>query len=181
MIFRKLGQTGFDLSAIGFGTWQLGGGRWCALDEEESITLLRASRELGVNLFDVAVVYGQYSDSKGYLQSRSQELLGKAFKEDHDTVFYCLKLGQFDEYSHRADYDPKQLVSQFKHSLRLLQTDYIDIALIHAPSLSEVKKGHALCVLETLRELGHIRAIGYSFENELEHVKVAMQLTAVKT
>lgn len=106
MKFRKLGHTGFDISTVGFGTWQLGGKRWTAPSENDGVALLRQARELGINLFDVAVVYGQYTDEKGYLQSRAQELLGKAFAKSRDGVIFCLKLGQFDEYTHRADFNP---------------------------------------------------------------------------
>lgn len=175
MRFRKLGHTGFDVSVVSFGTWQLGGKRWNGLSEDDSIKLLHQARDIGINLFDVAVVYGQYQDEQDYLQSQSQELLGKAFKNNRDKVFYCLKLGQFDEYSHRADFDPKRLVEQFKHSLRRLQTNYADICLIHAPSLAAVKDGKAISILQTLQALDLVKAVGYSFENEPEHVLEAVK------
>jgi len=174
MKYRKLGNTGFDVSEIGFGTWQIGGKRWKSLSREENIEMLRSARDLGVNIFDSAVVYGQYSDNNGYLQSESQELLGEAFKNRRDEVIYCVKLGQFDEYTHRSDYNPQRIVDQFNQSLKRLNTNYIDIALIHAPSLAEVKEGKAITILQTLRALGKVKAIGYSFEVEPEHVKEAI-------
>ena len=174
MKYRKLGNTGFDVSEIGFGTWQIGGKRWQGLSDSESIKLLQESRDLGVNLFDVSVVYGQYEDKQGNLQSRSQELLGKAFESKRDSVIYCLKLGQFDEYTHRHDFNPERIVDQFNQSLRRLNTDYIDIVLIHAPTLDKVKNGRAISILQTLRALGKIKAVGYSFENEPEHVREAI-------
>ena len=171
MKYRKLGDTGYDVSEIGFGTWQIGGKRWKSLSREENIAMLRSARDLGVNIFDSAVVYGQYSDDKGYLQSESQELLGEAFKERRDEVIYCVKLGQFDEYTHKSDYNPQRIVDQFNQSLRRLNTNYVDIALIHAPSLKKVKDGRAITILQTLRALGKAKAIGYSFEAEPEHVQ----------
>lgn len=172
--YRKLGNTGFDVSEISFGTWQIGGKRWHGPSDSESVKLLQESRELGVNLFDVAVVYGQYKDKQGNMQSRSQELLGEAFESTRDNVIYCLKLGQFDEYTHRHDFNPERIVDQFSQSLRRLKTDYIDIGLIHAPTLDKVKDGRAISILQTLRALGKIRAIGYSFENEPNHVNEAI-------
>lgn len=174
MKYRKLGNTGFDVSEIGFGSWQIGGKRWNSLSKKDNIDLLRKARELGINIFDSAVVYGQYTDDKGYLQSESQELLGEAFKNDRDKVIYCVKLGQFDEYTHRNDYNPARIIDQFNHSLRRLNTDYIDIALIHAPSLAKIKDEKSITILQTLRALDKVRAIGYSFENEQEHVKSAI-------
>jgi aryl-alcohol dehydrogenase-like predicted oxidoreductase len=175
MLYRKLGNTGYDISTIGFGTWQIGGGRWDIPSEKEIITLLQDANNVGINIFDVAVVYGQYKDSQGYLQSRSQEFLGKAFVHSRQQVIYCLKLGQFDEYSHRHNYNPKRIVEQFLQSLRRLQTDYVDIALIHAPSIQFVKDGKAITILQTLQALGHIKNIGYSFEAEPEHVSEAIK------
>lgn len=175
MQYRKLGNTGYDLSTIGFGTWQLGGERWQAISDKDSITLLQEANDLGVNIYDVAVVYGQYEDHQGYLQSKSQERLGNAFSDRRDKVIYCLKLGQFDEYTHRHDYQPKRIVEQFKHSLRRLKTDYMDICLIHAPSIQAVIDQRAISVLQTLQAEGHIRAIGYSFEAEPEHVAAAVK------
>ncbi|MES2134802.1 MAG: aldo/keto reductase [Patescibacteria group bacterium] len=174
MLYRKLGNTGFDVSLLGFGVWQIGGGRWHSNSEKENIEILQAAQKLGINIFDAAVVYGQYKDERGYLQSRAQELLGKAFKNKRSEVFYCLKLGQFDEYSHRSNFEPERIVDQFKQSLRRLQTDYVDILLIHAPSLEKVKNGKAIAVAKTLQALGLVKAIGYSFENEPEHVRAAL-------
>jgi aryl-alcohol dehydrogenase-like predicted oxidoreductase len=175
MKFRKLGNTGFDVSLLGFGTWQIGGARWNALSDRQSVRLLQAARDLGVNIFDASIVYGQYEGKDGRLHSRSQELLGKAFLKTRDRVHFCVKLGQFDEYSHRSNYDPQRMVEQFHHALRALRTDYIDICLVHAPSLHEVKEGKALVVLQTLQAAGLIRAVGYSFESEPEHVYAALE------
>lgn len=174
MLYRKLGNTGYDVSAIGFGTWQIGGYRWEDFGEQDSINLLTEANDLGVNIFDVAVIYGQYADDNHYLQSRSQERLGKAFEKRRDKVIYCLKLGQFDEYSHRHDYDPKRIIEQFNQSLRRLKTDYIDVCLIHAPSINKIKDEKAITILKTLQAQGYVKAIGYSFEAEPMHVQAAI-------
>jgi aryl-alcohol dehydrogenase-like predicted oxidoreductase len=172
--YRKLGNTGFDVSTVGFGTWQLGGGRWASGSARENQTLLRGALDAGVNIYDAATVYGQYTDTSGYVQSRSQELLGEAFASCRDRVYYCVKLGQYDEVSHRAQYEPARLVAQLRQSLRRLRTDHIDICLIHAPSLQDVEDGVGISVLKTLQALGMVRAVGYSFENEPDHVRTAL-------
>jgi aryl-alcohol dehydrogenase-like predicted oxidoreductase len=174
-VFRKLGNTGFDVSTVGFGTWQIGGGRWKSASPAEYIKLLRYARDLGINIFDTAVVYGQYTNERLNLQSRSQELLGEAFRDCRDRVFYCVKVGQFDEYSHRAQFDANRLVDQVTQSMRRLRTDYLDICLIHAPTLIDVRRGIAIEIARTLQALGLVRAVGYSFEAEPEHVRVALE------
>lgn len=176
MVYRKLGNTGYDVSVVGFGAWQIGGGRWSSdLSEQQTIELLQQAHQLGVNLFDAAVVYGQYKDERGYLQSRAQELLGKAFRGMRDKVIFCVKVGQFDEYSHRSNFEPARIVEQFQQSLRRLQTGYVDILLIHAPSLEKVRNEKAITIAQTLRSYNLAKAVGYSFENEPEHVRAALE------
>lgn len=174
MPYRKLGRTGMDLSLLGFGTWQIGGGRWQSQPFDECVQMLQQATEVGVNVFDVASVYGQYKDDFGNYRSRSLEILARAVKGKRHNIFVCLKVGQLDEYSHRATYTPAKIVPQVQGAASVLGTDYIDICLIHAPSMQEILDGRAITVLETLRELGLVRAIGYSFENEPDHVVAAL-------
>jgi len=175
MIYNKLGRTGLDCSRLGFGTWQIGGGRWKGMNDEDSISLLRNAKELGVNIFDAAIVYGQYRGEFNEKRSHSLELLGKAFPNDkRKEIIICLKIGQLDEYSHRAFYRPENLVTQVEQALIQLNTDYIDICLIHAPTLLEVEGKNAITVVQTLRALGIVKFIGYSFEDEPEHAKLAL-------
>lgn len=137
--------------------------------------LLRSARDLGINIFDAAVVYGQYEGEDGVLRSRAQELLGKAFGDGADDVFICTKVGQHDEVSHRADFSASRVVEQVRQSMRRLRTDVLDICLLHAPSLREVRDGLAIEVLKTLQSAGWARAIGYSFEAEPDHVIAALE------
>lgn len=175
MIYNKLGRTGLDCSKLGFGTWQIGGGRWKALSTKESVSLLQESKGLGINIFDAAYVYGQYKGDVGEFRSKSLELLRKAFPKDkRSELLICLKIGQLDEYAHTANYDPRQLTKQFMSALKQLNTDYIDICLIHAPTIDDIKRCEALAVLKTLQTLGAVRFIGYSFENEPEHANLAI-------
>src|ERR1044072_6961325 len=117
MKYAKLGRTGFDVSCLGFGTWQIGGGRWKAMSDDDSVKLLRFAVERAINIFDVAHVYGQYRNKDAVLESNSLELLGKPLGEPsiRDSTFLCLKVGQLDEFSHAADYSPQRLVENFKH------------------------------------------------------------------
>lgn len=175
MRYTKLGRTGLDCSLLGFGTWQIGGGRWKGLEPQKSIQLLQQAIDSGINLFDAAIVYGQYRGEFDEARSHSLELIGKAFEGNRRSkVLVCLKVGQIDEYSHKADYNPFNIVEQVKRALKQLKTDYIDICLIHAPTISQIQDGRALAVIQTLQALGIARFIGYSFEAEPEHAKLAL-------
>ena len=175
MKYSKLGRTGLDCSRLGFGTWQIGGGRWKGLEQKESIYLLHNAVETGINLFDAAVVYGQYRSEINEERSHSLELLGKAFGNNRRSeIIICLKIGQLDEYSHKARYEPYNMVKQVQQALIQLRTDYVDICLVHAPTLSEIKEGRALSVVQTMQAMGVARFVGYSFEVEPEHAKLAL-------
>lgn len=178
MKYTKLGRTGLDCSRLGFGTWQIGGERWKGLDPDESVSLLHHSLDQGVNIYDAAIVYGQYRGELDERRSRSLEYLGNAFgnkSDKRDQVFICLKLGQLDEMSHRAIYQPQRMVEELNRSLRALKTDYVDICLVHAPSFHEVKAGCALAVVQTIQALGKARFVGYSFEAEPELARAALK------
>ena len=175
MQYKKLGHTGLDVSSIACGSWQLGGMRWKGMSDEDTIALLQKCRERGVNLFDVSTGYGSYEDPFGYIKSRSQELIGRAFEKCRDEVIINLKLGHLDEITHRRDFSPNFLVSTFRQSLKRLRTDYADICLIHAPSIKDIENELAISVLQTLREQGLVGAVGYSLEDEPEHLKAALK------
>ena len=175
MRYSKLGRTGLDCSLLGFGTWQIGGGRWKGLEREESIALLRHAAECGVNTFDAAIVYGQYRGDLNEQRSRSLELLGEAFGgSKRREVIINLKLGQVDEYSHRAVYEPRNMVEELGRALKELKTDYVDICLVHAPTIAQIRDGRALSVVQTIQAMGGARFAGYSIEAEPEHARLAL-------
>jgi aryl-alcohol dehydrogenase-like predicted oxidoreductase len=175
MVFAKLGSTGLDCSRLGFGTWQIGGGRWKGLHMNESVRLLQYAAESGINLFDAASVYGQYKGTYDERLSLSLSLLGKAFRgKQREETLICLKLGQLDEFSHRGIYRPEFLVDELKRALTQLRRDYVDICLIHAANLAVVRECCALSVVQTMQAIGLVRFVGYSFEAEIEHARLAL-------
>ncbi|HXO19465.1 MAG TPA: aldo/keto reductase [Thermoanaerobaculia bacterium] len=175
MKYAKLGRTGLDCSRLGFGTWQIGGERWKGLQHNEAIALLQHALDCGINIFDAASVYGLYRGEVNEQRSRALELLGEAFSgKRREQVLICLKVGQVDEYSHRAMYHPRNMVQELHRALRSLRTEYVDIFLVHAPSLSEVRDGRALAVVQTIQAMGLAKFVGYSFDAEPEHVKLAL-------
>jgi len=72
MRYRKLGRTGFDVSEIGFGAWGIGGKQWLGGTDDESVAALRCAIELGVNLIDTALAYGD---------GHSEQLVGQVVRK----------------------------------------------------------------------------------------------------
>lgn len=125
------GNSGLETSVIGYGGWPMGRGMYGTFDDDEAIASARASYENGVTLFDTAAVYGW-----GY----GETLMGKALKGIRDNVVLVTKGAREwvrDDPDRRAatvsNSDPKRLLQSIDESLQRLQTDYIDLFLIHWP------------------------------------------------
>ncbi len=158
MNFRRLGNSGFKVPVLSFGTGTFGGNNeffraWGASDVAEATRLVDICLEAGVNMFDTADVY-----SKGL----SEEILGKAIAGRRSQTIIATKA------SFRMGPGPNELGNSRHHlinaceaSLRRLGTDYIDLYQMHGfDALSPVEE--TLGVLETLVQSGKVRYIGCS-------------------
>ncbi len=83
-ILRAIGASGIQASAVGLGTWAIGGWMWGGTDEQASIRAIEASIDAGVSLIDTAPAYGL---------GRSEEIVGKAIKGKRDKVVIATKCG----------------------------------------------------------------------------------------
>ena len=83
-IQRRIGKSGISASAVGLGTWAIGGWMWGGTDEAESIAAIRAAIDAGVTLIDTAPAYGL---------GRSEEIVGKAIAGRRDAVVLATKCG----------------------------------------------------------------------------------------
>ncbi len=152
---RTLGSTGIEVGVIGLGAWQLGNSTmWHGPDEAESLRIVDEALDLGVTLFDTAPGYGE---------GRSEELLGKALRGRRDRVVIVSKFGHTADG--RSDFSPGAMEPSVRDSLRRLQTDYLDVLLLHSPA-KELMDGSApqYAELERLREAGLVRAWGVSLD-----------------
>jgi len=84
MLTREIGRSGIRASAIGLGTWAIGGWMWGGTDEREAIGAIRASLDEGVTLIDTAPAYGQ---------GLAEEIVGKAIRGRRDKVVLATKCG----------------------------------------------------------------------------------------
>ncbi|MER9354057.1 aldo/keto reductase [Mesorhizobium sp. M0514] len=164
MLTRTIGASGISASAIGLGTWAIGGWMWGGTDEAQSIDTIRASIDEGVSLIDTAPAYG-----KGL----SEEIVGKAIKGRRDKVVLATKLGlvwHTKKGNHFFDYDgapvhrylgADSVVYEVEQSLRRLGTDHIDHYITHwqDPTTPVTETMEAL---DRLKTQGKIRSIGAS-------------------
>ena len=129
MEYTKLGNTGLDVSRICLGCMGFGDAeRWVhkwVLDEENSRPVIRKALELGINFFDTANVY-----SLGV----SEEILGRALKDfaNRDEVVIATKIhGTMRAGPNGGGLSRKAILSEIDKSLARLETDYVDLYIIH--------------------------------------------------
>ena len=158
MRYRQLGATGIRVSEIGFGAWGIGGNAKGAVaygpaDEDESRKALLQAVELGVNFFDTSDFYGF---------GHSEEVLGRALRPVRSKVAIATKVG-FLNAAGDQDFSASHIERSLEASLRRLQTDYVDLYLLHSPPLGLLKSdGGIVSTLERLKAAGRIRAFGLS-------------------
>jgi myo-inositol catabolism protein IolS len=146
MEYRTLGRSTLKVSTICMGCWAIAGDQvWGAQDEQEAIGALHTAVDVGVNFFDSAEAYGA---------GRSEELLGRAFKDRRQDVIIATKAS--GDHMRPAD-----LRKACEASLRRLQTDYIDVYYMHWPNW-DVPFEETLAEMSRLQEEGKVRFVGCS-------------------
>ena len=152
---RRLGKTGWDVSAVSMGCWAIGG-QWGAVSEQQAIRTVHAALDVGVNLFDTADSYGL---------GQSEILLGKALADRRDEAYVATKVGN---WARRQD-DPPGLKSIYSiigcchASLYRLGMDTIDLYQCHvgSPEHPEI----FVEAFELLKQQGKIRHYAISTNN----------------
>jgi aryl-alcohol dehydrogenase-like predicted oxidoreductase len=121
---RKLGRSGLEVSALGFGCMGLSAGYGPAVDRREGVKVIRAAVDLGVTFFDTAEVYGPFTN---------EELVGEALAPVRDRVVIATKFGFQIPDGRQAGLDsrPEHIREVVEASLRRLKTDRIDLLYQH--------------------------------------------------
>jgi aryl-alcohol dehydrogenase-like predicted oxidoreductase len=160
MEYRKFGQTGVDISAIGFGCWEIGGG-YGSIEETDFIKAINRALEIGINSFDTAEAYGFGASEKSLAKA-----LGSRRKDAVITTKYGV--GYPDAPNYR-DSTRKRVMESIEKSLKALNTDYVDVYLIHWPDRN-VPFEEPMRALDDLVKQGKVKAVGLSnFKlNEIE-------------
>ncbi|MCL4268707.1 MAG: aldo/keto reductase [Anaerolineales bacterium] len=165
MKLRPFGKTGMNVSEIGLGAWQLANPDWGINDKAEALKIVQKSLEAGCTFFDTAPGYGG---------GRSEELLGEGLKSVRKDIILCTKFSYYNE-KHESEWKAEHVRPVLEGSFKRLQTDYVDILLLHNPP-RELMDGNVSAELyaemEQLKTEGKIRAYGVSLDwrVELENV-----------
>ena len=153
MKYRKLGNSGLELSAIGLGCMGLSFGYGPATDKQEGIKLIRRAYELGVNFFDSAEAYGPFTN---------EELLGEAVQSFRDKVVLATKFGfKGGNTTAGLDSTPENIRAVAEASLKRLKTDRIDLFYQHRVDPNVPMEDVAGTVKELIAE-GKVKYFGLS-------------------
>jgi aryl-alcohol dehydrogenase-like predicted oxidoreductase len=163
MRYRSFGTTGWQISEIGFGAWQIGGD-WGAIDDAESIRTLHRAFERGINFVDTAQMYGG---------GHSETVVGLALKQWRGSRIHVATKVQptvwpgpdEDSPQMRGRYPPWHLRQAVEDSLRRLQVERLDLLQLHCWIPDGIGSLDWLETLNTLRIEGKIDRIGVSIRD----------------
>jgi len=146
---RRLGQTDMNVTVLGFGGSDIGNASVELVDR-----LLKSALDAGINVIDTAECYEQ-----------SEELIGKAASKRRDELFLFTKCGHPRGVGSQ-DWSRESILDSVQRSLKRLQTDHLDLIQLHGASETVMKNGDAIAALETARDKGLARYIGYSGDSQ---------------
>jgi aryl-alcohol dehydrogenase-like predicted oxidoreductase len=160
---RKLGRTGLEVSEIGYGAWGIGQSMWLGAEDDESLRALNRAIDLGVNLIDTALGYGN---------GHSEQLVGQVVRSRSERIVVATKIppknmtwpapdGVDPDEAFPADHVRKCT----ERSLSNLGLDTIDVQQFHVWSDEWVGRGTWLEAVEALKAEGKIRAFGVSIND----------------
>lgn len=150
--YNPLGKTGLKVSDVSFGAISL-----------FEPNVLRYAYDCGVNYFDTA---------EGYLRTKSETFIGQALKDIRHKVIITTK----HAYSLRAKIKKENIIKRVEASLKRMQTDYVDIAMVHNISdLSLFKNEEFQAAYAQLKKEGKIRFTGFSTHNAKLTYKQALE------
>lgn len=169
MLYRPLGRTGWNVSAISFGAWAIGG-TWGSTDDAAAMAALHRALDRGVNFFDTADVYGD---------GHSERLLARLKRERPGDAFHvATKAGRrLDPHVAEGYRDLRPFIER---SLRNLEADALDLLQLHCPPSAVYAMPEVFGALDDLVRAGKLRHYGVSVER-VDEALAALQYPGVQS
>jgi aryl-alcohol dehydrogenase-like predicted oxidoreductase len=152
MELRPFGTTGLEVSAIGFGCWEVGGG-YGQVEVAEFDRAIARALDLGINCFDTA---------EGYGMGASERALGAALGRRRDEAVVVTKFGMnYKDKPNMRDSGRERVMASIEKSLKNLGTDYVDVYIVHWPD-RETPFEETMSALDDVVRDGKARFVGVS-------------------
>lgn len=161
MEYRQFGNTGYKISEVSLGTWQLGGKWGAPFSEKDAFDTLAEAYDRGVNFFDTA---------DGYQGGLSERAVGQ-FIKTHPDVHFTTKLGRKEEPLSLAHFDPQHVDRYIDESLANMGVDSLDMVLLHCPPTDIYYTPETFFELDKLKQAGKIQHYGVSVEKVEQAIK----------
>jgi len=168
---RRLGKTGFDVTEIGLGTWQLGG-RWGEeYNETSAQAILESAIENGINFIDTADVYNG---------GMSEKSIGTFLKKQTGRIVVATKCGRQISPHTNEGYTPEALTKYVEDSLKRMNLETLDLIQLHCPPTQVYYRPEIFETFDRLKEQGKILNLGVSVE-KIEEASKALEFPNVTT
>jgi aryl-alcohol dehydrogenase-like predicted oxidoreductase len=162
MNYRQLGKTGFNVSEISLGTWQVGGKWGEPFNHKNAEKILSTAIESGINFIDTADVY---SDGE------SEKAVGKFVRSASQRIYVATKCGRKLNPHISASYQPNALRKCVEDSLKNTGLEALDLIQLHCPPAEVYYRPEVFGLFERLKEEGKILNLGVSVEKVEEALK----------
>lgn len=162
MKYRTLGKTGFNVSEISLGTWQVGGKWGSKFSNENAEKIINTAIDQGINFIDTADVYEM---------GLSEKAVGSVVRSRSEQVYVASKCGRLINPHISEGYTPERLQSFVEGSLKRTGLETLDLIQLHCPPPEVYKRPEIFGAFEKLKEQGKIRHLGVSVETVDEALK----------
>jgi aryl-alcohol dehydrogenase-like predicted oxidoreductase len=162
MKYRILGKTGFKISEVSLGTWQLGGKWGEKYDGKTAQSILNKAVEAGINFFDTADVYND---------GQSEISIGKFIKKINKRIYVATKSGRKLNPHNDEGYNKKNITAFIDDSLKRMDVETIDLLQLHCPPTETYSRIEVFEMLDDLKKKGKILNYGVSVEKVEEALK----------
>ncbi len=171
MKYRKLGKTGFQVSELSLGTWQVGGKWGDPFSHDVAKKILNDAIDSGINFIDTADVYND---------GESEVAIGRLLRNRSERIYVASKCGRQLNPHISESYQPKVLVKFVEESLKRMQLETLDLIQLHCPPNEVYYRPEIFDVFEKLKKEGKILNLGVSVEKVEEALK-AIEYSNVTT
>jgi aryl-alcohol dehydrogenase-like predicted oxidoreductase len=177
MKYRKLGRTNYEVSEIGYGAWGIGGALWVGADDGTSLAALRRAIELGLNVIDTALAYGD---------GHSEQLVAQVVRDAGRRIYVATKVPPKNQLwpaqpgiGIEEVFPYNYVMRSTETSLRNLGVETLDLQQLHVWNPEWIGHDEWRRALEDLKTSGKARAVGISIndhqpDSALEVIKTGL-------
>ncbi len=162
MKYKKLGKTGFEISGISLGTWQVGGKWGSDFDHKNADRILNKAIDKGINFIDTADVYGD---------GESEKAVGRLVKKRSERIYVATKCGVKLKPRASESYTPDALRGLVEDSLKNMKLETLDLIQLHCPPTQVYYRPEIFELFDQLKKEGKVQNLGVSVEKVEEALK----------